>query len=37
MNTYVEAAEDNGSDRVFKLIGGTKAGPIGVGDSYWEG
>ncbi|KAG7354603.1 biotin carboxylase [Nitzschia inconspicua] len=37
MNTYVEAAEDNGSDRVFKLIGGTKASLAGAGDSSWEG
>ena len=37
MNTYVEAAEDNSSDRVFKLIGGTKASLAGAGDSSWEG
>lgn len=37
MNTYVEAAEDNSSDRFFKLIGGTKASLAGAGDSSWEG
>jgi acetyl-CoA carboxylase/biotin carboxylase 1 len=37
MNTYVEAAEDNDSDRIFKLIGGTKASLAGAGDSSWEG
>mmetsp|Transcript_16046 Transcript_16046/g.36661 ORF Transcript_16046/g.36661 Transcript_16046/m.36661 type:complete len:1111 (+) Transcript_16046:2-3334(+) len=37
LNTYVEAADENGSDRVFKLIGGTKASLAGAGDSSWEG
>jgi acetyl-CoA carboxylase/biotin carboxylase 1 len=37
MNTYVEAAEDNSSYRVYKLIGGTKASLAGAGDSSWEG
>jgi acetyl-CoA carboxylase/biotin carboxylase 1 len=37
LNTYVEAADETGSDRVFKLIGGTKASLAGAGDSSWEG
>eukprot|EP00934_Nitzschia_sp_Nitz4_P003708 Nitzschia sp. Nitz4//scaffold268_size26297//6123//13356//NITZ4_008277-RA/size26297-snap-gene-0.20-mRNA-1//-1//CDS//3329544930//3698//frame0 len=37
MSTYVEAADDKGSDRVFKLIGGTKASLAGAGDNSWEG
>ena len=37
MSTYVEAADDSGSDRVFKLIGGTKASLAGAGDNSWEG
>lgn len=37
LNTYVEAADESGSDRVFKLIGGTKASLAGAGDSSWEG
>ena len=37
LNTYVEAADETGSDRVFKLIGGTKASIAGAGDSSWEG
>jgi acetyl-CoA carboxylase/biotin carboxylase 1 len=37
MNTYVEAADESGSDRVFKLIGGTKASLACAGDSSWEG
>jgi len=37
MNTYVEAADDSGSKRVFKSIGGTKASLTGSGDSSWEG
>jgi acetyl-CoA carboxylase/biotin carboxylase 1 len=37
MNTYVEAADEFGSDRVFKLIGGTKASLACAGDSSWEG
>ena len=37
LNTYVEAADENGGDRVFKLIGGTKATLAGAGDSSWEG
>ena len=37
MNTYVEAADEKGGDRVFKLIGGTKASLACAGDSSWEG
>jgi acetyl-CoA carboxylase/biotin carboxylase 1 len=37
LNTYVEAADESGGDRVFKLIGGTKATLAGAGDSSWEG
>jgi acetyl-CoA carboxylase / biotin carboxylase 1 len=37
MNTYVEAADESGGDRVFKLIGGTKASLASAGDSSWEG
>ncbi|CAJ1954778.1 unnamed protein product [Cylindrotheca closterium] len=37
MNTYVEAADESSSDRVFKLIGGTKASLACAGDSSWEG
>jgi acetyl-CoA carboxylase/biotin carboxylase 1 len=37
MNTYVEAADESGGDRVFKLIGGTKASLASSGDSSWEG
>jgi acetyl-CoA carboxylase/biotin carboxylase 1 len=37
LNTYVEAADESGSDRVFKLIGGTKASLASTGDSSWEG
>lgn len=37
LNTYVEAADEYGGDRVFKLIGGTKATLAGAGDSSWEG
>lgn len=37
MSTYVEASDDYGSDRVFKLIGGTKASLAGAGDNSWEG
>ncbi len=37
MSTYVEAADDSSSDRVFKLIGGTKASLAGAGDNSWEG
>lgn len=36
MNTYVEAADDTGTKRVFRLIGGTKASLAGSGDSSWE-
>mmetsp|Transcript_14027 Transcript_14027/g.20077 ORF Transcript_14027/g.20077 Transcript_14027/m.20077 type:complete len:2365 (+) Transcript_14027:253-7347(+) len=36
MNTYVEAADDTGTRRVFRLIGGTKASLAGSGDSSWE-
>ena len=35
MNTYVEAASD--TQRVYKLIGGTKASLAGTGDSSWDG
>lgn len=37
MSTYVEASDDSGADRVFKLIGGTKASLAGAGDNSWEG
>mmetsp|Transcript_17848 Transcript_17848/g.40959 ORF Transcript_17848/g.40959 Transcript_17848/m.40959 type:complete len:2358 (-) Transcript_17848:336-7409(-) len=37
LSTYVEAADETGSERVFKLIGGTKATLAGAGDSSWEG
>lgn len=37
MSTYVEAAVESGSDRIFKLIGGTKASLASTGDSSWEG
>jgi len=37
MNTYVEAADESGSDAVFRLIGGTKASLACSGDSSWEG
>jgi acetyl-CoA carboxylase/biotin carboxylase 1 len=37
MNTYIESADESGSDRVFKLIGGTKASLACAGDSSWEG
>mmetsp|Transcript_9114 Transcript_9114/g.22318 ORF Transcript_9114/g.22318 Transcript_9114/m.22318 type:complete len:2359 (-) Transcript_9114:209-7285(-) len=37
LNTYVEAADENGVERVFKLIGGSKATLAGAGDSSWEG
>ena len=37
MNTYVEAADELDGDRVFKLIGGTKASLACAGDSSWEG
>jgi acetyl-CoA carboxylase/biotin carboxylase 1 len=33
MNTYVLSANESDSDRVFKLIGGTKAGLACAGDS----
>jgi acetyl-CoA carboxylase/biotin carboxylase 1 len=36
MNTYVEAASENGTERVFKLIGGTKATLASAGDSSWD-
>ena len=35
MNTYVEAASD--TQRIYKLIGGTKASLAGTGDSSWDG
>ena len=37
MSTYVEAAKESGSERIFKLIGGTKASLASTGDSSWEG
>ena len=37
MNTYIEATGENGKDRVFKLIGGTKASLASTGDSSWDG
>jgi acetyl-CoA carboxylase/biotin carboxylase 1 len=37
MNTYVEAAGELGNERVFKLIGGTKASLASTGDSSWDG
>jgi acetyl-CoA carboxylase / biotin carboxylase 1 len=37
MNTYVEAANDLGGERVFKLISGTKASLASAGDSSWDG
>lgn len=37
LNTYVEAADESGKDRIFKLIGGTKASLACAGDSSWEG
>eukprot|EP00536_Pseudo-nitzschia_multiseries_P005377 jgi/Psemu1/318630/estExt_fgenesh1_pm.C_1000011 len=37
LSTYVEAADETDGDRVFKLIGGTKATLAGAGDSSWEG
>lgn len=37
MNTYVEAANDVGGERVFKLISGTKASLASAGDSSWDG
>lgn len=37
MSTYVEAFDEAKSERVFKLIGGTKASLAGSGDSSWEG
>ncbi len=37
MNTYVEAADETGTERIFKLIGGTKASLASSGDSSWEG
>lgn len=37
MSTYVEAAVESGSERIFKLIGGTKASLASTGDSSWEG
>jgi acetyl-CoA carboxylase/biotin carboxylase 1 len=37
MNTYVEAASESGSERVFKLISGTKASLASAGDSSWDG
>ena len=37
MSTYVEAVDERRSERVYKLIGGTKASLAGSGDSSWEG
>jgi len=36
VNTYIEAANESGSKRVFKSIGGTKASMACSGDSSWE-
>jgi len=37
MNTYVEAANEDGGERIFKLISGTKASLASAGDSSWDG
>jgi acetyl-CoA carboxylase/biotin carboxylase 1 len=37
MNTYVEAANEIGGDRIFKLISGTKASLASTGDSSYDG
>mmetsp|Transcript_985 Transcript_985/g.1280 ORF Transcript_985/g.1280 Transcript_985/m.1280 type:complete len:2367 (-) Transcript_985:92-7192(-) len=37
MNTYVEAAGDVAGERIFKLVGGTKASLASSGDSSWDG
>lgn len=37
MSTYVEAISAYGGERVFKLIGGTKASLASSSDSSWEG
>jgi len=37
MNTYVEASNEAGNDKTFKLIGGTKGSLAGTGDSSWKG
>ena len=37
MSTYVEAISATGGERVFKLIGGTKASLASSSDSSWEG
>jgi len=37
MNTYVEASNDNETECIFKLIGGTKASLASAGDSSWDG
>lgn len=37
MSTYVEAADEEDGNLVFKLIGGTKASFASSGDSSWEG
>ena len=37
MNTYVEAANDIGGERVFRLVSGTKASLASAGDSSWDG
>ena len=36
MNTYVEAADESSGERIFKLIGGTKASLASAGDSSWD-
>lgn len=36
MSTYVEAADDGSDERVFKLIGNTKATLASTSDSSWE-
>lgn len=37
MNTYVEAASPSSTERIFKLVSGTKASLASVGDSSWDG
>lgn len=37
MNTYVEAVNESGTERVYKLISGTKASLASAGDSSWDG
>jgi acetyl-CoA carboxylase / biotin carboxylase 1 len=37
MNSYVEAVDESTQERIFKLIGGTKASLASTGDSSWDG